>query len=121
MPVFLKSLWWLMTGQMDPLKNPRFKASSEAYGGGFPNLAWVNVAVCALGWVLLGVDVYMGYARHVAAGMWFSISAEAVFVVWITWAMAPVWMELPQAFKCGGSGPGSSIAAYKKDMASALL
>lgn len=119
MPVFLKSLWWLATGQMDPKKNPRFKASSEAYGGGFPPLAWINVLVCVVAWVLLGLDVYLGYGKRVDAGMWFSIAAEGVFVLWITWAMTPVWLELPQAFRWGGEGGGggtdaAGFGAYKK-------
>jgi hypothetical protein len=65
-------------------------------------IAWVNVAVCALAWVLLAIDAYMGYVRGAGSGMIFSISAEGVFVVWITWAMTPVWLELPSAFRCGG-------------------
>lgn len=120
MPVFLKSIWWLMTGQMDPTKNPRFKASSEAYGGGFPAVAWMNVVFCALGWALLAVDVYMAYIHDVDAGMVLSILAECVFVVWITWAMSPIWAELPSAFRCP-PGVGGGVAAFKKDLASAQL
>jgi cellulose synthase/poly-beta-1,6-N-acetylglucosamine synthase-like glycosyltransferase len=91
-PVFFTALWMLFKGEMDPARNPRFKASSEAYGGGFPPMAWMNVAFVVVAWSLLGVDVYVAHRDGAAAGMQFSIAAESLMVCWITWAMNPVFI-----------------------------
>jgi len=79
-PVFLTALWMLVKGEMDPARNPRFKASSEAYGGGFPPMAWLNVTFVVIAWALLSVDVYVAYRDGAAAGMQFSIAAEGLMV-----------------------------------------
>jgi len=96
-PVFLTALWMLMKGDMDPARNPRFKASSEAYGGGFPPMAWINVGAVTFAWALLSVDIYVAWRDAAAEGMQFSIAAEGLMVAWITWAMGPVFWELPVA------------------------
>jgi hypothetical protein len=100
-PVFLTALWMLVKGEMDPARNPRFKASSEAYGGGFPPMAWMNVIAVIIAWLLLGVDVYVAWRDAASQGMQFSIAAEGLMVTWITWAMTPVLMELPSALGWG--------------------
>jgi cellulose synthase/poly-beta-1,6-N-acetylglucosamine synthase-like glycosyltransferase len=100
-PVFLLALWMLVKGEMDPARNPRFKASSEAYGGGFPPIAWWNVILVVIAWVLLGIDVYTGWRTAAGQGMQFSIAAEGLMVAWITWAMTPVLSEVPGALGFG--------------------
>ena len=96
-PVFMTAIWMLLKGDMDPQRNPRFKASSEAYGGGFPPMAWMNVVFVAVAWLLLSVDVYVAWRDAASEGMQFSIAAEGLMVAWITWAMMPVLGELPAA------------------------
>lgn len=71
-PVFATALTMLATGAMDPATCPVFKASSEAYGGGFPAIAWLNVSFVALAWALLAADVAVAVRDSAHAGMVFS-------------------------------------------------
>lgn len=112
LPVFLYALWMLATGQMNPLRNPRFKASSEAYSNGaeFPTVAWINVGVVAVGWALWGLDVYIASLRGILLGMKLCIVGEGVMMLWLTWAMLPILREAG-AFCCSfGKGGGGGDA-----------
>lgn len=107
LPVFLYALWMLVTGQMNPLRNPRFKASSEAYSNGaeFPAVAWINVGVVVFGWILWGLDVYIASKRAILIGMQLCIFGECVMMLWLTWAMLPILKEAV-GFCCGVKGAG---------------
>ena len=103
-PVFMQAIYMLATGQMDPTKNPRFKASSEAYNTSFPPLAWFNIAVCVVAWTLLGIDIWQASIHAVGNGMRFCIASEGLMVAWTTWAMGPAWAELWSSCR-GGRKP----------------
>lgn len=96
-----------MTGQMNPLRNPRFKASSEAYSSGsnFPAVAWINVGVVVVGWTLWGLDVYIASERRILVGMKLCIFGECVMMLWLTWAMIPILREAARSV-CGLGGRG---------------
>ena len=108
LPVFMYALYLLGTGQMNPLRNPKFKASSEAYSNGavaFPSLAWINVAIVVVGWALWTADVYVASRHHIQLGMYLCIGAEGIMMLWLTWAMSPILKEIPSAFGCGSPPP----------------